>query len=225
MSKSAVFSPILRGSHGTFVGTTPIEGVRRLYSYHRTPGFRLVVVVGRAMTDVLAPWYRRVWAFGGIIAAVDLLIIALAAMLARQWRRRQAIEDHLRHIVGTDGLTALGSRRALDDATDREWRRAHRERQPLSPLMLDVDHFKQFNDQYGHMAGDDALAAVGSCIQQQIRRPGDYAGRYGGEEFAVLLPGTDAAGAALFAENIRKAVGHYPRRPRYPRPQASGVGN
>ncbi|WP_422648610.1 Diguanylate cyclase [Cupriavidus sp. H18C1] len=206
MSKSAVFPPILRGSHGTFVGTTPIDGVRRLYSYHRTPEFPLVVVVGRAMTDVLAPWYRRVWAFGGIIAAVDLLIIALAAMLARQWRQRQAIEDHLRHMVGTDGLTGLGSRRALDDATDREWRRAHRERQPLSLLMLDVDHFKQFNDQYGHMAGDDALAAVGSCIQQQIRRPGDYAGRYGGEEFAVLLPGTDAAGAALIAENIRKAV-------------------
>lgn len=206
MSGSAVFAPILRGTHGTFVGTTPIDGVRRLYSYHRTPEFPLIVVVGRAMTDVLAPWYRRVWAFGGIIAAVDLLIIALAAMLARQWRRRQAVEDHLRHMVATDGLTGLGSRRALDDATDREWRRAHREKEPLSLLMLDVDHFKQFNDQYGHMAGDDALAAVGNCIQQLIRRPGDYAGRYGGEEFAVLLPGTDAAGAAHVAENIRKAV-------------------
>ncbi len=72
--------------------------------------------------------------------------------------------------------------------------------------MLDVDHFKEFNDRYGHQAGDDALAAVGACIQRHVRRPGDYAGRYGGEEFAILLPHTNAAGAATMAETVRAAV-------------------
>lgn len=206
ISGSASFAPLLHGTHGTFVGVAAVDGVRRLYSYRRTPEFPLVIVVGRAMSDVLAPWYRRVWTFGSLIAAVDVLIIALAAMLARQWRRRLLMEEHLRRMVDTDGLTGLGSRRALDDATDREWRRMHREKKPLSLLMIDVDHFKQYNDLHGHIAGDDALAAVGHCIQKQIERPGDYAGRYGGEEFAVLLPGTDADGAALIAEKIRAAV-------------------
>lgn len=116
------------------------------------------------------------------------------------------IERHLRLMVDTDGLTGLGSRRALDDAADLEWHRTRRHGQPLSLLMVDVDHFKRFSDRYGHLAGDDALASVAHCIQQNIRRPGDFAGRYGGEEFAILLPSTDAAGAAAIAETIRAAV-------------------
>src|SRR5260370_41030850 len=87
-----------------------------------------------------------------------------------------------------------------------EWRRAQRSGRPLSLLMIDVDHFKGFNDLYGHSAGDDALAAVAQCIAENIQRPGDTAARYGGEEFAVLLPNTDPAGAVQVAEIMRAAV-------------------
>ncbi|WP_354685503.1 sensor domain-containing diguanylate cyclase [Cupriavidus necator] len=206
ISGSASFAPLLQGTQGSFIGVAAVDGVQRLYSFRRIPGFPLIVVVGRATHDVLAAWYRRAWLFGALIAAMDAAIIALSVSLARQWRRRAEMEEHLRWMVNTDGLTGLGSRRALDDAADMEWRRARRHGQPLSLLMLDVDHFKQFNDRYGHQAGDDALAAVGACIQRHVRRPGDYAGRYGGEEFAILLPDTDTAGAAALAETVRAAV-------------------
>ncbi|MNR28771.1 Phytochrome-like protein cph2 [compost metagenome] len=72
--------------------------------------------------------------------------------------------------------------------------------------MIDVDHFKRFNDQYGHLAGDDCLRTIGAIIRENIKRPGDLAARYGGEEFAVVLPGTDYVGAFLVAEKIRRAV-------------------
>ena len=208
ISGSTSFAPLLRGEQGSFLGVAALDGQRRLYSYRRTPGYPLIVVVGRSVGHVLAPWYRRLGMFAGLIAAVDILLVTLAVMLSRQWRRRAAMESQLRWMVDTDGLTGLGSRRALDDAADREWRRARRDSAPISLLMLDVDYFKQFNDQYGHLAGDDALARVGNCILQQIRRPGDYAGRYGGEEFAIILPGTGVAGAVAVAENVRAAVQH-----------------
>lgn len=206
ISGSPSFAPLLQGGEGNFMGVAALDGVRRLYSYRRLPGYPLVIVVGRSVDDVLAPWYRRAWLFSGLIIAVGALVVGLAVMLSRQWQRRLRMEAHLQWMVDTDGLTGLGSRRALDDAADREWSRAMRDHTPLSLLMVDVDHFKQFNDQYGHLAGDDALAAVGLCIHQHIRRPGDYAGRYGGEEFAILLPSTDANGAARVAEEIRAAV-------------------
>lgn len=206
ISGSASFAPLRQGTQGSFIGIAAVDGVERLYSFRRVPGFPLLVVVGRATHDVLAPWYKRAWLFGILIIAMDAAIIALSLLLSRQWRRRVEMEEHLRWMVNTDGLTGLGSRRALDDAADVEWRRARRHAQPLSLLMLDVDHFKEFNDRYGHQAGDDALAAVGACIQRHVRRPGDYAGRYGGEEFAILLPHTDAAGAAAIAESVRAAV-------------------
>lgn len=206
ISHSDSFTPLLHGERGSFVGVAALDGVQRLYSFRRMPGYPLIVVVGLSLDDVLAPWKTRAWLFSSLIGVVDVLVIALSVLLSRQWRRRMDMERHLRLMVNTDGLTGLGSRRALDDAADVEWRRARRQSQPFSLLMLDVDHFKQFNDRYGHLAGDDALASVADCIQRHIRRPGDFAGRYGGEEFAVLLPSTDAAGAAAVADTIRAAV-------------------
>ncbi|WP_454743633.1 sensor domain-containing diguanylate cyclase [Cupriavidus necator] len=206
ISHNPSFAPLLQGEQGTFFGVAALDGVPRLYSFRRTPDYPLVVVVGLSVNDVLAPWRSRAWLFSALIAAVDILIIVLSVLLSRQWRRRMDMERHLVLMVNTDGLTGLGSRRALDDAADIEWRRARRHGQPFSLLMVDVDHFKQFNDRYGHLVGDDALASVADCIQRHIRRPGDFAGRYGGEEFAILLPNTDAAGASAIAETIRAAV-------------------
>nr|WP_315595782.1 sensor domain-containing diguanylate cyclase [uncultured Cupriavidus sp.] len=206
ISKSASFAPLLAADRGTFIGKAAVDSIDRLYSYRHVPDFPLIVVVGLSMEDVLGPWRTRARVLGGLITVVDALIIALAVLLSRQWRRRMRMERHLRLLVSTDGLTGVGSRRALDDMADTEWRRAQRYGWPLSVLMLDVDYFKQFNDRYGHLAGDAALASVADCIVQKIRRPGDFAARYGGEEFAVLLPNTDGHGAAEVAQSIRVAV-------------------
>lgn len=118
----------------------------------------------------------------------------------------QAANIELERLSETDALTDLANRRKLETALADEWRRRQRSRQPLSAIMLDVDHFKAFNDAYGHRAGDDCLQMIGRILATAARRPGDVAARYGGEEFVILLPGTDAVGAMAVAENVRRSV-------------------
>jgi diguanylate cyclase (GGDEF)-like protein/PAS domain S-box-containing protein len=115
-------------------------------------------------------------------------------------------EVKLRTLAGRDALTGLANRRTFDDILASEWRRAKRANAPLSLLMVDVDHFKQFNDRLGHQRGDECLRAIAEVLAGEARRAGDISARYGGEEFAVLLPATDSAGAAHIAENLRAAV-------------------
>ncbi|MDB5326655.1 MAG: diguanylate cyclase [Phycisphaerales bacterium] len=119
---------------------------------------------------------------------------------------RYQLQQQLAAQAVTDGLTGLANRRAFDEAFDCEWRRTLRERSTMSVLLLDVDHFKKFNDTYGHQVGDDCLRAVAGAVRSVIHRPGDLAVRYGGEELALILSGTDAAGAAAVAELARQAV-------------------
>jgi diguanylate cyclase (GGDEF)-like protein len=112
----------------------------------------------------------------------------------------------LRAIAMTDGLTGIANRRFFDLTFGAEWGRAVRDGRTMSLLLIDIDHFKTFNDRFGHQAGDDCLRHVAACIRRHIARPGDCAARYGGEEFAVILPNTDTAGAVALAERIRAAV-------------------
>ena len=105
-----------------------------------------------------------------------------------------------------DALTGLANRRQFDLFIHSEMGRARRNVTGLALLMIDVDHFKPFNDHYGHLAGDECLRNISAIITDNIKRPGDLAARFGGEEFAVVLPGTDYVGAFLVAEKIRRAV-------------------
>lgn len=114
--------------------------------------------------------------------------------------------DELHRLAAVDGLTGIANRRAFDAALDHEWRRACRSKAPLSLLMIDVDHFKLFNDHYGHQAGDDCLRSVASALASASRRPGEVVARYGGEEFAIVLPACDQDTARRFAEKLRSAV-------------------
>ncbi|HEY2825885.1 MAG TPA: diguanylate cyclase, partial [Gemmatimonadales bacterium] len=111
----------------------------------------------------------------------------------------------LEHLSITDGLTGLANRRHLMELLDQEVKRLDRTKSPCTLLMIDVDHFKKFNDSYGHQAGDAALARVGKVLKE-CTRDVDRAGRYGGEEFAVLLPETDLAKALVVAERIRERM-------------------
>lgn len=111
----------------------------------------------------------------------------------------------LKEISATDGLTGLLNRRAFEELFQIEYQRAYREKAPLSIIMVDLDHFKQINDQYGHPFGDLCLIKAAELIRSNIRRPPDAAARYGGEEFILLLPKTDLQGALCVARNILKA--------------------
>lgn len=114
-------------------------------------------------------------------------------------------QDLLKRQSTLDGLTGLPNRRAFDELLNQEWRRGARLKSLLSLIMLDVDHFKQFNDNYGHLAGDDCLRAVSKGLAS-VGRSMDFVGRYGGEEFGYILPHTDHEGAIRVAERLREAV-------------------
>ncbi|MBE0558236.1 MAG: diguanylate cyclase, partial [Proteobacteria bacterium] len=106
----------------------------------------------------------------------------------------------------TDPLTGLANRREFDEALDSEWNRCLRQRVPLSLIMADVDHFKNYNDSFGHKAGDQRLCHIADAMKRHARRAGDLAVRYGGEEFVLLLPNLDAASAFNLAETIRNSM-------------------
>jgi len=112
----------------------------------------------------------------------------------------------LEDLATKDGLTGLNNRRALDRELSKHFEAAVLLKEPLAALMMDIDHFKAFNDRYGHQAGDECLVAVSQILKEVLERPKDSLSRYGGEEFLALLPGTDIAGAMLVAERMRKAV-------------------
>jgi len=121
-------------------------------------------------------------------------------------RQLEAERNRAELVSVTDGLTGLNNRRLFDDRIVREFYRLKRSGSPLSLIMLDIDHFKLYNDRLGHQAGDDCLRRIAAMISDTLKRPGDCAARYGGEEFVVILPETERAGAAAQAERIRAAV-------------------
>lgn len=120
--------------------------------------------------------------------------------------RLKRLSDELRANARIDGLTGVANRRHFDEIMAKEWRRAEREGTPLSLLMFDVDHFKRYNDRYGHPAGDGCLRAIAAVMRDLVSRPGDLVARYGGEEFAMLLPNTEQDGADLLARRLVERV-------------------
>lgn len=113
--------------------------------------------------------------------------------------------QELKRLSNQDGLTGVANRRHFDVTLEHEWRRAARERTPISLLLIDVDLFKQYNDHLGHQAGDDCLRMIATTLQGTLQRPADLAARYGGEEFAVILPATTEVGALEVAARLKQA--------------------
>lgn len=118
----------------------------------------------------------------------------------------RSLNDELEKLSHIDNLTGLPNRRRFEEVFHLEWRRATREKTSLAVCMIDVDHFKAYNDSLGHQAGDQCLQSVASCLHACFRRPGDIIARYGGEEFVGLLAHTDQRGARVVFEWLRKRV-------------------
>jgi diguanylate cyclase (GGDEF)-like protein len=135
-----------------------------------------------------------------------VVLVALLSELTRLFAKLSDLNEHLQRLSVTDGLTQIANRRGFDAAFDRAWRDAEREETAISLMMVDIDNFKGFNDAYGHPAGDECLRRVASLINGHARRPYDVAARLGGEEFALLMPRTDEAGAAMIADRLRSGI-------------------
>lgn len=133
--------------------------------------------------------------------------------LHQEIRQRRQVEAQLKQanlelqrIANTDSLTQVANRRCFDETLERECRRLRREKQPLSLLLCDIDYFKNYNDLYGHPAGDACLYRVAQVISNCVKRPADVVARYGGEEFAIILPNTAREGAVAIAKAIQAAM-------------------
>jgi diguanylate cyclase (GGDEF)-like protein len=190
---------------GTYSGQGPVDATPRLYARSSGSG-PLFVVAGKPLTAVFALWQTEAIRIGAVVLTLILFVLGSTLVLAREIGRRADAESRLEEMATTDALTGLRNRRKFDQVIDLEWRRAMRQGTPVALLMIDADHFKAYNDTYGHQAGDQVLVGIAICISDSVSRAGDCAARYGGEEFAVLLPNTAAEDAFTVAEKIRGKV-------------------
>jgi diguanylate cyclase (GGDEF)-like protein len=190
---------------GWYSGTSVIDGETRMYVW-RDSSRPLVVLVGKPWSSILSLWRTEAIRIGATMMALILFVLGVTLFLAREIGRRAQAEDELEELATSDALTGLKNRRKFDTTIDLEWRRGIRQKMPLALLMIDADHFKAYNDTFGHQAGDQVLVGVAICISDSVQRAGDCAARYGGEEFAVLLPGLAPAEALAVAEKIRLKV-------------------
>lgn len=132
--------------------------------------------------------------------------LSIAIQQALLYQKLQLANQELRLLALSDGLTQLANRRRFDEHLHSEWQRLTREKKPLSLILCDLDHFKLYNDHYGHPAGDRCLTQVAQTLMQVPQRPADLVARYGGEEFAIVLPNTHTQGAWQVAQKIHDSI-------------------
>lgn len=206
-------------------GTKPVPlYVRGARANHLEQYVELATFGGRTLRVTMAPnavqyWLNSVY-FPMVVAfAGGLMVLLVCGYLYLLQRRGMVIGEHVRRqtqalreanfrletLSVTDPLTGLSNRRAFDDYLDQEWQRAVRDKTPLSILLVDVDHFKKINDQYGHPAGDACLRELAQRLREHFKRPADRVVRFGGEEFAVVMPGTDPR-AMTQADRFREVM-------------------
>lgn len=204
---------------GIFFARSAVDAVQRLSAYKRLDKFPLIVQVELAEKDIFGPATHRrnnILIFGifitlALAAALALLLWfekqqqLLADKISRREEQLQTTLDELEMLVTTDPLTELPNRRSFFSRAQAELTRTARYNRPLALIMLDLDHFKEVNDRYGHLAGDAALQHV-SAIMRKCIREADMVARYGGEEFVIILPETEEAGAVVIAERVRSEL-------------------
>lgn len=183
-------------------GMDGYETCRRLKDNPETEN--IPVIFATAMTD------RADEAKGFDLGAVDYvtkpIVLPIVVARVRNHLQLKRYRDYLETIAFVDGLTGIPNRRSFDQHIRSEWQRGTRTNGELSLLLIDIDHFKQYNDTYGHQAGDACLTLVAKALSSSVHRPGDLVARYGGEEFVCVLPSTNLDGAELIGSTLREAV-------------------
>ncbi len=205
-SGTDIFAKSTNDTAGTFEAAAGIDGIKRIYTFQMVEGLPLIVMAGLSTDDLFSRWRSEMFYIGAIVLVLALATVCLAAFAARELRRRARAERRLMLLATTDALTGLSNRRCFDTMLDKEWKRARRQGTSVALLMIDADHFKGYNDQNGHLAGDRALAAIAARIASMTREATDVVARYGGEEIAVLLPDLSLEEALAVAETMRAHV-------------------
>lgn len=214
LARGEIFSKYLpEAPSGTVMIRSIVDNKTRLYGYRQLEAYPLVVGVGSSREAILKDWYASAYQSSAIVALVVMGIGLFGWVFVHQVRNGERIEADLRtaqaalEVIAThDSLTGLANRRLFERSLEVEFGRGGRQASWLSLVMLDIDFFKRYNDTYGHVAGDQCLAEVAQVLKSCCQRKADLAVRYGGEEFAVLLPDTDIEGARVIAEQIRLSV-------------------
>jgi diguanylate cyclase (GGDEF)-like protein len=180
-----------------------------LYSAATIGVFALCQQLGYPCLNEVSPTGLRLLEFTGLVGLLACVYILVNLLKNIEFNVQESLHEANRCLelqATLDGLTGIANRRSFDMVLDEEWRRHERGQLPLSVLLIDVDLFKQYNDELGHLAGDDCLRAIARAIRTSVGRAGDFVGRYGGEEFAVILPDTDLNASIWIAEEIRRGV-------------------
>jgi diguanylate cyclase (GGDEF)-like protein len=176
VKRAELFVHFPHASSGHYESRAVSDGIKRLFVYTQVDDLPLIVVVGQSLDDIFAPWWRQALAIGALMVALCAMTVMLAGFLNRELTRRSAAERKLTILATLDGLTGLGNRR----------------------------HFKLYTDSHGHQAGDKLLQIIATSIGANMKRPSDLGARFGGDEFAVLLPDTSLEDAAALADRIRE---------------------
>ncbi len=214
--------PLMTNGHGFFYGWAvaipasilciDLVAAIILYRIPRKTPEQLWLIVGMlaACFDVWLTFHGTDrFSLGWYVSKLGSLATSMAVLLSLfsdlNMLYKKVFESNilLAALASQDGLTSLANRRCFDEMLATELRRARREEQPLSLMLIDVDHFKKFNDRYGHLAGDECLRKVANALRDSAQRPGDLAARYGGEEFALILPATTAGNSMSLAARLR----------------------
>ncbi|MGX7706623.1 sensor domain-containing diguanylate cyclase [Methylobacterium sp. Gmos1] len=196
----------LREERGSIVGVTPSDRIKRLYTFTKVGDLPLYLTVALSTDEIEAEWRQKAFVIALLVLGLCAVAVGLALLVGRELRRRNAVEAELAQLSRTDALTGLPNRRVFEETIERAFAEARRHGGSVGLLVVDADHFKRYNDRYGHAVGDLVLRALARALRQSARRPGDLVARIGGEEFVVLLPGTDAEGTACVAERVHEAV-------------------
>ncbi|WP_256871790.1 diguanylate cyclase domain-containing protein [Nostoc sp. TCL26-01] len=174
-------------------------------------GFSIPIILKKHLIAVLVFFKRSPQPYDAkIIQLVQAIALELAEFMQRQKVQEALImaNKELKRLTILDGLTQIANRRHFNETLTKEWQRHQRRQSPISLILCDIDHFKQYNDYYGHLAGDSCLKQVAQTIANSCKRSADLAARYGGEEFTIILPNTDLAGAICLAQLIQQAIAH-----------------
>jgi diguanylate cyclase (GGDEF)-like protein len=202
-----LYKQVERGPAGRFESYSVTDGEHRLTVYKKIGQLPLIIGIGQSTAQIYASWKAYAISIGAIMILLCATALWLAIYLCRELLRRREVELSLTSLALTDGLTGLSNYRHFTDMLGREWQRAMRDKKQIALIMIDTDFFKIYNDTYGHPCGDALLRTIGNAIASTIRRGSDFGARYGGDEFAVLLPDTSDEGARLISEKIRGRLG------------------